>query len=449
MKIPEDLKPFHKTKTGKPKLDINKGLGTRNKTEARRLMVFKERELIQEILEPLDKLAESLRVDPYVETSTDSRTGEKHRYIVSQDHDLLSHAEEIERLAGREVAQRFYNIASNKLTLIDAIHRFEEYMKRERVAKGEMDAKYLQELIANQRRFVSWYGAADEDVISNLTDLDAQAWLRHLRDKEKWKGQTITKRIVAMKALWEWASDEMHVRLPNGDPLPKIWDGLTKKLSKRPKTPTRPFYAKEVELILDAAPEGSAIGDLFRLGIYTGGRIEEMCSLQVKDLKLDEMNRLIGVMYLKRKPPVRRLLVPVLANEVIQILTNRSTGKNQNDFIFDDITPGKRHGELVRSHNIGKSANRLIARVLGERSDLGVYDVSFHSTRHLFTTCADEVVESDKVLKRLRRDNIPDEWARTYSKASGVEQLNSAMKLITELLDMRRWDMDIALEDMH
>lgn len=162
-----------------------------------------------------------------------------------------------------------------------------------------------------------------------------------------------------------------------------------------------PFEPAEVVALLNAANEKGdhQLADLIRLGMYSGARIEELCSLKADDcteavLKITDSKTEAGV----REVPVHSLLV-----DVVKRLKEAST----DGYLISGLSFNKYDD---RSNAIGKRFGRL-------KKSLGFPDKKvFHSIRKTLVT----LLENAGISENLAADIVGHEKPRiTYGLYSG------------------------------
>ncbi|WP_374496610.1 tyrosine-type recombinase/integrase [Vogesella indigofera] len=162
-----------------------------------------------------------------------------------------------------------------------------------------------------------------------------------------------------------------------------------------------PFEPAEVVALLNAAIEkrDHQLADLIRLGMYTGGRIEELCSLKADDcseavLKITDSKTEAGL----REVPVHSMLV-----DVVKRLKEAST----DGYLISGLSFNKYND---RSNAIGKRFGRL-------KKSLGFPDKKvFHSIRKTLVT----LLENEGISENLAADIVGHEKPRiTYGLYSG------------------------------
>ncbi|MFD2190013.1 tyrosine-type recombinase/integrase [Pistricoccus aurantiacus] len=177
----------------------------------------------------------------------------------------------------------------------------------------------------------------------------------------------------------------------------------------------KPFEPSDVVRLYRAAieEEDDKLADLIQLGMYTGARIEELCSLRSADCSLERLR----ITDSKTGAGVRELPVHPEVKPTVERLL--STGRD--GYLMSGLTFNK-YGD--RSNAIGKRFGRLKAR-----HGFGPTFV-FHSIRKTVST----LLENAGVLENLTADIVGHEKPRiTYGLYSGghsLERKREAIELI-------------------
>jgi integrase len=234
---------------------------------------------------------------------------------------------------------------------------------------------------------------------------------------------TAQKLMTMLRMLWRWALARHKVKL-DGNPFNTPVDDLPRV--KKTDGPKRdPFKPEEAQLILEAAPQGERMGDLFRIGLVTGARVTEIVKVTVEATKED------GSLFLiaggKTDNAKRVVPVPKVAQPIIKRLRADAVAKGQ-DRLFHAFA-------LNASTGTAKSASKafttLRRKVLGRETD---ERLAFHSLRHTW-----------KTLSRRAGLSIDDAhdlggWAgvkRTsdpYDHGLNVDELAGAQEKVAALL---------------
>ncbi|VXC84796.1 hypothetical protein OCEANICA350_11932 [Oceanicaulis sp. 350] len=441
IKIPEAYRPFHKTASGKLKQDITKSLGTSEKSEAMRRLPRVAREIIDEIIDGVHRHAEGFQYDrPRRVREFDDRAGVFREYDMTYSYEVDDIVEDLYQEHGLKTAKLLHAAATGALTVGTAADEFRRYRMATDVAEGRVSEATVLQMARHMNRFAEWYGNETDRL--NEVSVDYAIAFRREQRLQQVAPKTLSQRLGALSQVWDWAATDMGVKR-NGEKLPNIWLGMRKGLGNAPQVPHRalaPFeYQRVLNFLRDAGSQDQALYDLFVICSHLGARIDEACRLRAQDVDVDDSGQVVGVYIERTKTPVSRDWVPAVSLVLTEVLDRRVVGKFGDDWLFpdDEITPTPKK----RSHNVVKVLNRRIHAALKGRPDVGKTKVGSQSCRKIFTTCVDQSEGSDKIIKRLRRDVIPADWARFYSQGSKKVELRAAAEKAIEMLEAGRWEM--------
>lgn len=237
-------------------------------------------------------------------------------------------------------------------------------------------------------------------VTSKVSRKEVQRWVYNLQYDQGLKLATIRRIVSACRGYWthlqrlDVVSDDIE---PFRDVVPK-----SKRKSKGDIAAQRkPFSNSDVVRLLRAAVERNdlPLARLIWLGMWTGCRIEELCSLRLSDtssdrLKITDAKSEAGW----REVPIHTSLVPG-----VKWLRANST----DSFLLENLGSNKYDD---RSNAIGKRFGRLKAKLgYGEQH-------VFHSLRYTVTTQLDAAGIPEAVSARIVGHEIQ---TMTYGVYSG------------------------------
>jgi integrase len=236
--------------------------------------------------------------------------------------------------------------------------------------------------------------------IEDVTKKDVSLWMDGLSAKGVTKN-TQRRILKACRNYWKYI-DRYSIKGMVEAPFHKVI--LADKGKKKP--PREAFEPHEIVELWTMARDNKAytLADLIALGAYTGARIEELCSLMVKDVGDDVFNIIdsktsAGV----RAVPIHSHILPVI---------KRLKDTAANGYLLPDVTAGKykeRSGTM--SSRFGK---------LKRKAGYGQSKV-FHSLRHTFITA----LANANVLEYHIADIVGHEkkgvTGKVYSKATHID----------------------------
>lgn len=102
--------------------------------------------------------------------------------------------------------------------------------------------------------------------------------------KSSYSPSTRRLKLSALGAFWEWMASRCYI--PRGM---NPWKGfrLSGNDSQRIKPKKRPYTMQELVVLFSGSPTYPALREAMALGLYTGARIEEICSLSQGDIRLE------------------------------------------------------------------------------------------------------------------------------------------------------------------
>jgi integrase len=314
---------------------------------------------------------------------------------------VVDKAEEVERLYGTEKASRWYKAATTTTDtlkeLMDGWMRVSDY--KESTKAGHRKA--LSEVL----EFVKNEHAAPADVtrtvaISYLdTDL-TQKGLAH---------STIRDRLVSLGGFWSWM--ESRAAVPKGV---NPWTGhkISKQNNKGRSPPKRAYTDDELCKLLAGNdkvkkwPTYSYLPDLILIGLYTGAREDELCSLLIEHIEMGKSNCIIKIADSKTKAGIR--FVGITHPIPLGVIRRRIEGKSMGEQLFNELTRGGLDEKL------SSSAVKAYGRY---RRACGVPDgTDFHSYRRNVITVLENAGVGQVPINRYVGHKVGTLAADTYSE---------------------------------
>ena len=304
----------------------------------------------------------------------------------------------------------------------------------ERIAKGTN--RYLEDVARDWRRHEEDRGLKTKTIDQMFSDVElvtaqfptahlitaksADLWIRHIAKKGTLSASSVTRIIGSAKNFFKYLQfiKEVSPSEPNPFIVPAEY-----KISNKPNSKSinktkswLPFAPNEiVSLYQDALTDHQTLADLILIGMHTGARIEEICSLLSKDVDIN--NETISIVDAKTEAGVRTIPIHPFIKDRIKTLIDEST----DDYLLSNLTKNK-YGD--RSNAIGKRFGRL-------KSKHGYSErYVFHSIRKTFTT----LLENAGVGENLAADIVGHEKPRiTYGLYSGGASLEVMREAIIKI----------------
>ncbi|WP_165907465.1 tyrosine-type recombinase/integrase [Primorskyibacter sedentarius] len=205
---------------------------------------------------------------------------------------------------------------------------------------------------------------------SDVSRKDLRGWIDHLLQEENLSSATVRRIVSACRGYWQYLQ---HLQLVTDeqDPFSGLSPSKKKVLRASARTKREPFTPAQVVKLWKAAhAKGDAqLGDLIWCAMWTGCRIEEICSLKLAQVEEDKFRIVDG----KTNAGWREIPIHPKLKETFQRLANESA----DGFLLSGL-PDNKYG--TRSDAIGKRFGRL-KKSLGYGSQL-----VFHSIRKTVIT---------------------------------------------------------------
>ncbi len=277
---------------------------------------------------------------------------------------IESRAEEIEATQGPEAAKDFYRIATSKSPLLSETRDLWVPEVSRTITK-----QTARQYDSDTNRFLEWATKKRVLLVSDVNKRLAGSYVSEAFPDVAAK--TINRHISSLSMWWRWLEQKGFVEA-------NPWQGQVlrvkgKRAGKDEKR--RPYTAEEICTLLTGL-EGRPLDALFRLGLFTGARLDELCSLQAKDVQEQEGSWWLSITEGKTENAVRMIPVHSAIEPLVVTLKNdaASAKGNPDGWLFPSITPGGPDNK--RSWNVSKKFTR-------ERRKLGVDtpQTVFHSTR--------------------------------------------------------------------
>ena len=288
-------------------------------------------------------------------------------------------------------ARRYHAIATGGLAAFDA--HLEPWLATWDVADKTKDMA-RGDVAAFAKRFPT---------TADVTRKGVTQWVADRVNKDGVSEATVARSLTALRQYWRYLET---VEAVSEDYNP--FDGLRRNGKARgaPRSSREPFDPADVVKLLRVAIEGGddELADLIRLGMWTGARIEELCSLKVADVTDSAFT------VKDAKTSAGRREIPIHP-ELRQTMTRLIEGKRPRDYVLVKLTVNK-YGD--RSGAVGKRFGRLKKRL-----GFGPAHV-FHSIRKTVTT----QLENAGVPENVTADLLGHQKPRiTYGVYSGGTSL--------------------------
>lgn len=413
--IPESVRPAF---DGRKR--FFQSLGTESKAEAQRRAGILEARWLSEIERARSQSGDALARDAnYWRRLRETATSDYEREII--DDQIVEAAEQIvypaaaragidddrdpgfQELPEHAQAKRFADVAFGRLVRTD--ERLDEWLATKTDLKPRQRSMYRSDLHRLSSQF---------PYLQDVTRPELMAWVnKELIGGDGLSRKTVQRILAPCRGYWTYLQD-CELVSSEADPF--------RALVKNAKAGNGgrhgrwlPFAPLEVVALLRAAEErqDETLADLIRLGMWTGCRIEELCSLTAGQIHADHFE----VVDAKtpagwRKVPIHSKLTPTLHR-----LTAAANGAD--DYILAGLKKTK-HGE--RSAAIGKRFGRLKDQLGHGKRHV------FHSIRKTVATELDNAGVPENVAADILGHDKPSMTYGVYSGGSRLEVLQDAVE---------------------
>lgn len=328
----------------------------------------------------------------------------------ASEHEVLSlalsdHAERLAEQHGASRAGLFVRIATSSDALLSEF--FEEW-----AAQLHQAPKTIDQMKKDVRQMIGHFVTVKRVQRSEVVE-----WVRELLidapGRPALSHSSLDRMFKFCRSFWKYLQ-EIEQADPERQPFVLPSFAKPKKRSKKADG-WIPFAPAEVVNLLDAAvaAQDHQLADLIRLGMYTGARIEELCSLKAEDcttevLMINESKTDAGI----RAVPVHSQLV-----ETVERLKAAST----DDYLLSGLTFNK-YGD--RSNAVGKRFGRL-------KTALGFPEKKvFHSIRKTVVTMMENAGISENLAADIVGHDKPRMTYGLYSGGHGMDPRKDAIEKV-------------------
>lgn len=318
----------------------------------------------------------------------------------------LDHAEQLERLYGPDKARRWYRAATSS----------DESLK-EHMDKWLAGSDYKESTKHGHRK-------ALEEVLNHLGNEDAHpadvthaTAIRYIDSvllQRDLAHSTIRDRLVSLGGFWGWMESRGAVPKKSNP-----WAGhrISKKQNTGTRPPKRAYTEDELLKLLEGNekvkrwPTYSYLPDLMVLGLFTGAREEELCSLLVKNVEHGNGHCILNVTDAKTKAGIRPVAVTHPAP--LAVLRRRTGKAAETAQLFPELTRGGLDEKL------SASAVKAFGRY---RRVCGVPDgTDFHSFRRNVVTVLEAAGVGQVPIARFVGHKVGTLAGDTYSAGGAKE----------------------------
>ena len=257
--------------------------------------------------------------------------------------------------------------------------------------------------------------ANEMPLLSDITKPNVRKWCLQMDATNK-SIKTINSYLSACREFWNYLERQGEIASDSNTPF-NSKDVLPTRRSKkeisRDNTSWAVFNKAEVNILLNEAKKDTMLYDLIKIGIYTGARIEEICSVKVADIAAENFT------IRDSKTPSGNREVPI--HDQLKDLIKELKNSSQDGYLLSGLSEDK---DGKRSGAIGKRFGRLKNQLGFERRYV------FHSFRKTVVT----LLEQAGISENLAADIVGHEKPRiTYGLYSGGSSLEQKLKAINSI----------------
>lgn len=303
---------------------------------------------------------------------------------------ILEREQELDATHGPKVGSAYRKIAmASGLPIHDTAERWHRdcqgRLKNQTIMQNRQALRLLVEFMTTNDQ------ALPRDPLEAMTTISMQDVTRKVAGEfGEWLmsakgngGKTAACRISSLSSLWRWADRKGLLELDRSP-----WQGQTtgmKATEKPEETDERPYTDGELLRLMAANPAqgrtnkyARAIREMLRLGLLTGARQNELCSLERRDVIHGGTGIVIRKASAKtasgaRPIPLHALVQPIIAARLAE------AGPEATAPLFPELLPGGPDGK--RSWTFSSRFASFRQAVLGADPT-----VDFHSLRRCFST---------------------------------------------------------------
>ena len=331
---------------------------------------------------------------------------------------LLQKLEDLQRTQGIQIADDFANIAYGRSTPL--LPFYEGW-----IAKLEVDSyqtKTIDTYSKDAKLFIRQFGT-----IEKVTSDSIDVWVVALMDSGM-TTNTINNRVVkGVRSFWGYLKERKHISKAQFNLLLDIAPKEKKTKVALSKAGWIAFQPQEVLQILSAIPpKDEQMSAVVSIGMYTGMRIEEICSMRASDIKFIENIQCFEISNAKtlagdRVVPIHKALLPLVA-KLLEIAAGDNLKIPENEYLIPGLTLNKYSD---RSNAVGKRFGRL-------KKGLGFAERKvFHSIRSCVVTQLDRSGFREASIAKLVGHENPNVTIKRYSQGIDIPELTKMVESLS------------------
>lgn len=358
------------------------------------------------------------------------------------DHVLLTELDKAARSGNEKAAQSFADVVFKGAMLIEKA--MEQYLD-ERKEGNRFNNKPLARTTAldvrTSVRHLTAFLGGDATTLNDVTEDKAFSFrTAYLLDAKGLRPQTIGKHMTLLRGLWTWAiAEKRYLKAKRGKPYQNPWIveevGIpkNKRRAENSDEGRTAFQPDDIAKLLQGCNgKGSRQGDILRLALVTGCRIDEIGSLKLDQVKSDGT----GFYILRGKTRNAKRYVPVV-QEAKQLLAERSAAVKElqggvpatEQRLFPEWPLKPATGKV---NSVSQWFTRYRRSVLGVETDGRLV---MHSFRHTWRTVARRAGVAEDRIRELGGWRGTRDTADDYDHGLIEQQLAEEQRKIWDALE--------------
>ena len=267
----------------------------------------------------------------------------------------------------------------------------------------------LSKTLLSVNLFIESLGVAD----IAMSDIKRTQVTTFIREQKKEKSsQTVQNYLSSLSAVYEYAR-----RCYDGVPADCPFKGHALE-AKSTVDSYEPFGIADIKTLLNAADD--ELRDVIIIGLYSGMRLDEICSLRCADILRFEGALSIRINDSKTKAGRRTVPVHSLVIGIIEKYLSRG-----NEYLLPSSNKVTR-ADGKKAPYFSQKFTRLRNRVLPNATDRQC----FHSLRGMFITCLDRHKIDDSRINKLVGHTQRTVAKQVYSQGAEFEELRRIVELV-------------------
>jgi integrase len=446
MVTPEALVGSDNPLTGRPfGKEIKLGLGTRRHTEALRIRdiyLGQVRQLEAEARRNQGKQGDGRIFDLSPEAAKDWLEMRKDfKDTDAIDHVLLDELVKAGQGGRQKAAKSFADVVFKGAMLIEKA--MEQYLD-ERQEGNRFNNKPLAittalDVRTSVRHLIAFLGQEAPTLNDVTEDKVFNFRTAYLLDVKGLKPQTVSKHMTLMRGLWTWAiSEKRYLRAKGSKPYQNPWiieEVGTPKNKRRTEDSDdgrKAFQPEDIAKLLQGCNgKGSRQGDILRLALATGCRVDEIGSLKLEQVKPDGtgFHILRGKTHnAKRYIPATQEAMSLLAERYEAVKSLQASVATAEQRLFPEWPLKPATG---KANSVSQWFTRYRRRVLGVETDGRLV---MHSFRHTWRTVARRAGVAEDRIRELGGWRGERDTADEYDHGLLEQQLTEEQGKIWEAL---------------